>query len=171
MGTRADFFVGIGPTAEWVGSISYDGGPRENGAEPLAATSEGAFRAAVEKLLSSGTLATRPEEGWPWPWEDFRTSDYGYAWDPERGAVVASSGRAWVTAQQLHADPDVIHMGERLRDEEVRDMRDHPKADVAAKSGLLFLVLRERSRPTDDDPEYRIASGSPTTSIAARSAA
>jgi len=27
MGTRADFYVGIGPEAEWVGSIAYDGYP------------------------------------------------------------------------------------------------------------------------------------------------
>jgi hypothetical protein len=137
MGTRADFFIGIGPTAEWIGSISFDGGPSDNGAEPLAATSEVEFRDAVKQLLAS-TLSTRPEEGWPWPWEDFRTSDYGYAWDPERGAVV-SSGRAWVTGQQLHEDPDIVYKGERLRDDEVRDMRDLPKADVLAKSGLLFL--------------------------------
>lgn len=139
MGTRADFFVGIGPTAEWIGSVSYDGGPREQGAAPLAATSELEFRTAVEQLLSQpDALVTRPEEGWPWPWPDFRTSDYGYAWDPARGAV-ASSGRAWVTAAQLQADPDVIYQGEHLRDDEVHDMRNHPKADVMAKSGLLFL--------------------------------
>lgn len=140
MGTRADFFVGIGPTAEWIGSVSYDGGPHDQGAAPLAATSEVEFRAVVEQLLSRpGALVTRPEEGWPWPWEDFRTSDYGYAWDPERGAV-ASSSRAWVTAQQLRDDPDVIYSGERLRDDEVRNMRDYPKADVLAKSGLVFLT-------------------------------
>jgi hypothetical protein len=139
MGTRADFFVGVGPTAEWIGSTSYDGDPRGLGAAPLMAQSELEFRAAVKRMLDNpGLLTTRPEEGWPWPWTDFRTSDYGYAWDPERGAV-ASSGRAWVTAQQLRDDHDCIYEGPDLRDDEVVDMSRYKKADTLAKSGLIFL--------------------------------
>jgi hypothetical protein len=140
MGTRADFFIGIGPTAEWIGSISHDGDPHAQGAGPFAARSEDEFRTAVEKCLSRrDALTTRPEEGWPWPWEDFRASDYGYAWDPDRGATVVSSGREWVTARQLRDDPDVLYTGRWLRDDEVRDMRNHPKADVWTKSGLILL--------------------------------
>lgn len=139
MGTRADFFIGIGPNAEWIGSTSYDGDPYSLGADPLKATSEAEFRAAIERMLADPErLVTRPEEGWPWPWRDFRTSDYGYAWDPERGAV-ASSGRAWVTERQLRDNSDCIYEGPRLLDDEVPDMSKCKKADVLAKSGLLIL--------------------------------
>lgn len=139
MGTRADFYVGIGANAEWIGSTSYDGDPRGLGAGPLGASSETEFRAAVEEMLADpDLLTTRPEEGWPWPWRDSRTSDYAYAWDPERGAV-ASGGRAWVTKRQLEDDSDCIYVGPKLLDDEVPDMSKHKKADVFAKSGLMFL--------------------------------
>jgi hypothetical protein len=139
MGTRADFFVGVGPDAEWIGSTSYDGDPGGWGQRPLAARAEDEFRAAVEEMLSDRqALVTRPSEGWPWPWNDFRTSDYAYAWDPARGAV-ASSGRAWVTLAQMEVDRDCIYSGERLRDDEVPDMSKVPKGDVIAKSGLMLL--------------------------------
>ena len=138
MGTRADFFVGIGPKAEWIGSVSYDGGPGECGETLLIATTEADFRAAVEERLANWSVTTRPEEGWPWPWPDFRTTDYAYAWDPKRGAVV-SSGREWVTLSQLNADRDCIYAGRPLRDDEVPDMSKGPKGDVLGKSGLMLL--------------------------------
>jgi len=139
MGTRADFFVGVGPDAEWIGSTSYDGDPGGWGQRPLAARTEDEFRAAVEEMLSDRqALVTRPSEGWPWPWNDFRTSDYAYAWDPARGAVT-SSGRAWVTPAQMKVDRDCLYSGERLRDDEVPDMSKVPKGDVIAKSGLMLL--------------------------------
>jgi hypothetical protein len=146
MGTRADFFVGTGPTAEWIGSTSFDGHPESWGAEPLTATTEAEFRAAVEKMLSKprdGGLFTRPEEGWPWPWNNFLGSDYAYAWDPTRGAV-ASCGKEWVTVEQLRNDSGCIYAGRELSDEEVPDMSKHKKADVLAKSGLVFIVSKEQ---------------------------
>jgi hypothetical protein len=146
MGTRADFFVGIGPTAEWIGSVSYDGWSDTSGAGvgPLSSTSEAAFRAAVEHVLSTWhPPVTRPEEGWPWPWEDFRTTDYAYAWDPARGPVVSEFGHVWLTPQELLDLPrDMPYGGQReLRDDEVRDMRGHKKADILAKSGLMLLKV------------------------------
>ena len=140
MGTRADFFVGVGPEAEWIGSTSHDGHPTKWGQKPLAARTEAAFREAVEERLSTRhALVTRPSEGWPWPWEDFRTSDYAYAWDPARDTAVASCGCKWVTPVQMAADPDCLHTGDPLHDDEVPDMRKVPKGDVLGKSGLLFL--------------------------------
>ena len=146
MGTRADFFIGIGPTAKWIGSTSYDGHPDSWGEAPLAATSEAEFRAAVEKMLSQPRdegLFTRPEEGWPWPWEDHRITDYAYSWDPARGPVVSCGGRLWVTAQELRNNPECELTGRDLRDDEVLDMRSYEKADVLAKSGLMLLATKE----------------------------
>lgn len=141
MGTRADFFVGLGPDAEWIGSTSYDGYPDGQGRKPLASCTEEEFRAAVEEMLSDRQrLTTRPREGWPWPWNDFRTADYAYAWDPTGGTAVVSSGRAWVTPAQLAVDPDCLHTGRKLRDDEVPDMRKVPKGDVLEKAGLSFFV-------------------------------
>ena len=148
MGTRADFFIGVGPAAEWIGSTSYDGHPDSWGEKPLAATSETEFRAAVEALLSKGdgrdVVVTRPEEGWPWAWEDFRTTDYAYAWDPIRGPVASEFGHAWLTPQELRDLPrgqDSYREQRRLRDDEVPDMTKGKKANVLAKSGLMFLKV------------------------------
>lgn len=140
MGTRADFFIGIGPNAEWIGSTSYDGHPESLGLRPLQATSEIEFRAEVKQLLDDPErLTTRPDEGWPWPWRDFRTSDYGYAWDPARGVAVVSMGRQWVTNKERLENPERMYESEKLLDAEVPDMSKRDKADVLAKSGLVLL--------------------------------
>src|ERR1041384_2735098 len=93
MGTRADFYVGTGPQAEWLGSVAYDGSPHGAPATVIKKRSETTYRAAVLELLDnpgSDFLPTRPEEGWPWPWEDSRTTDYAYTWarDPQDEVVL-----------------------------------------------------------------------------------
>lgn len=87
MGTRADFYVGRGKTAEWIGSIAWDGYPDGNPAPILKLTDEQAFRVAVLKIITeeNGTLT---DQGWPWPWENSQTTDYAYAFD---------EGRVWGT--------------------------------------------------------------------------
>jgi len=104
MGTRADFYVGRGETAEWIGSIGYDGYPEDqykNGVSMgiLAARNEVSFRKRVQKYLAQhdGIFVN---EGWPWPWEDSGTSDYAYAWD---GWMVwrSSFGHAWMPATSM----------------------------------------------------------------------
>jgi hypothetical protein len=78
MGTRADFYVGKGRDAEWLGSIGWDGYPDGVADEVLKATDEVAFRAAVAEFLATRSDATMPAQGWPWPWNDSGTTDYSY---------------------------------------------------------------------------------------------
>jgi hypothetical protein len=95
MGTRADFYVGRGATAEWLGSIAWDGYPSGLTDTPvLGATSEEDFRVIVRDFLATRRDGTTPEMGWPWPWENSQTTDYAYALD--EGKVWASCfGHAW----------------------------------------------------------------------------
>jgi hypothetical protein len=93
MGTRADFYVGAGKTAEWLGSLAWDGyridemkaadiGKSKDCAacwQIKSATTEAAYREAVAKLLALNDDATTPALGWPWPWETSATTDYAYA--------------------------------------------------------------------------------------------
>lgn len=81
MGTRADFYVGRGPQAEWLGSIAWDGYPEGIAADVLKARTENAFRSAVTAFIAGRDDGTKPEMGWPWPWNDSGTSDYGYCFD------------------------------------------------------------------------------------------
>lgn len=93
MGTRADFYVGRGEQAEWLGSIAWDGYPAGIDKAVFDAAGETAYRTAVLNFLNreDGTL---PEMGWPWPWDDSNTTDYAYAFDG--GRVYGSSfGAPW----------------------------------------------------------------------------
>jgi hypothetical protein len=93
LGTRADFYIGTGKDAEWLGSLAYDGyridemdekdsAKGDDNAACWAiktAVTDEAFRAAVSRLLDLNDDATKPEQGWPWPWNDSNTTDYAYA--------------------------------------------------------------------------------------------
>lgn len=80
MGTRADFYLGCGTDAMWLGSVAFDGYEwAEDRHSPLRkAITPQVFRDAVEAILSSREDATRPEQGWPWPWNTSATTDYAY---------------------------------------------------------------------------------------------
>lgn len=100
MGVRADFYIGTGPTAVWLGSIAWEGDridevPKTekkggDSADTLLcrkiknARSEHEFRLAVFLLLSLNDDATIPEMGWPWAWDDSRMTDYAYAFVKRR---------------------------------------------------------------------------------------
>ena len=120
MGTRADFYVGRGEDAEWLGSIAWDGYPdglspylaetetpgwpgarprHKSGAWPegeglLEAKTEEEFRSRLERFFQYRDDVTLPHQGWPWPWETSHTTDFAYAFDG--GKVYASCfGKSW----------------------------------------------------------------------------
>ena len=78
MGIRADFYVGRGKSAEWIGSIAWDGYRDGIDKQILNCGSEGAFRHAVSAFLASRDDAIYPKDGWPWPWDDSSTTDCSY---------------------------------------------------------------------------------------------
>lgn len=79
MGTRADFYIGRGQDAQWLGSVAWDG--YQWGEDPdcaiMKATTGDEFIAAVG-ALSDRRDFTAPSEGWPWPWSDSNTTDRAY---------------------------------------------------------------------------------------------
>jgi hypothetical protein len=138
MGTRADFYVGRGKDAEWIGSYAYDGHP-DSLAEPiLAATDEDEFRAAVAVELAGRDDATAPERGWPWPWDDSNTTDYAYALDD--GTLFGSSfGGLW-----FEVDPDAEGFGEPEENDGPRgldfpNMADRKNVRFDKGSGAMFF--------------------------------
>lgn len=133
MGTRADFYVGRGPTAEWLGSIGYDGFPDRGWPKAiLKLCSEEAYREGVAKILAECDSATTPDQGWPWPWEDSRTTDYAYAFDG--GHVWGSSfGGEWFDARE--PEPE----GERQETAIFPNMKERQRITYGKRSGALFL--------------------------------
>jgi hypothetical protein len=135
MGTRADFYVGRGETAEWLGSIAWDGYPNGIDTDVLKATTEEDYRGAVTVFLGSRNDSTLPERGWPWPWEDSRTTDYAYAFD-EKKVYASCFGYGWFDPQDEEAD----HTPEGQRDTAVfPDMSARKNTRFDKGSGLIIL--------------------------------
>src|ERR1700690_1971601 len=104
MGTRADFYVGRGKDAEWLGSIAWDGYPDGIDAPLLAATTESRFRDEFSKFLAPREDKTLPEHGWPWPWETSSTTDYAYCFDTV-GVYASCFGGNWFVCRTPEAQP------------------------------------------------------------------
>ena len=132
MGTRADFYVGRGLKAKWLGSIAWDGFPDSLPADALKATSARDFRARVAKLLKAEDHGTTPDQGWPWPWNDSNTTDYAYAWD--RGCVWGCSGGKWVEPRKAVAK--YKRLAKRIKDLD-KTISDWNEADVIEKIAVL----------------------------------
>ena len=84
MGTRADFYIGKGKNAEWIGSVAWDGyqwGERiesNDNDEITAATTDQEYREAVTNVVEGRDDGTTAEMGWPWPWDNSCTTDCAY---------------------------------------------------------------------------------------------
>jgi hypothetical protein len=98
MGTRADFYIGRGAHAEWLGSIAYDGYPDGPPQAVLSATTEPDFRERARAVITEGDDGTLPEQGWPWPWDTSSTTDYAYAFDDGK-VWLSCFGCAWVLSE------------------------------------------------------------------------
>lgn len=63
MGTRADFYVGRGEAAQWVGSIAWDGYPDGIGADIFKSKTPTEFVERVTAFFQGRTDVTLPEQG------------------------------------------------------------------------------------------------------------
>jgi hypothetical protein len=130
MGTRADFYIGRGKDARWLGSIAWDGDPRNM--RFLGATTENEFMLSIV-ALSLRKDWTKPEDGWPWPWKDSGATDFAYAWDD--GVHIAAYGCGWYTPDR--------YLG--LDREEMPPVWDFPdmtsvqNVTFGPRSGILLL--------------------------------
>lgn len=101
MGTRADFYQGIGTKAVWLGSTAWDGYPQDKRGAPgvpqglLNANTFDKFKAALKRYFKPRDDVTLPAQGWPWPWDDSATTDCSY-WFHDGQVYISSSGRALV---------------------------------------------------------------------------
>lgn len=133
MGTRADFYVGRGTDAEWLGSIAWDGYPEGHPKKLLRADTEAKFRKRVAKLLAERKDATTVAHGWPWPWETSTTTDFAYAFDA--GAVHASCfGGPWFDPT-VQYDDDEEQQGPRAVFPEMTP----PDDPLHERSGLIVI--------------------------------
>ena len=147
MGTRADFYVGNDPaTMEWIGSMAYDGyalhddyPSNDTLDEPIAkATTGKAYRKAVQQMLKKINHATFPKDGWPWPWEDSRTTDYAYCFvDGKVLCYMFGHGPADIGKPFCNNDGDFLPGLRRKAD--FPDMTARQNVTLGKRSGLMFL--------------------------------
>jgi hypothetical protein len=138
MGTRADFYIGRGESAEWLGSIAWDGYPDGIDKDVLTAITPVQFKMALGRFFASRDDVTLPEQGWPWPWDDSGTTDFAYALD---GAVWASSfGGAWfVAADGEPQDEDGADEWVPTSGAVFPNMADRKKVTYGSRSGVMVI--------------------------------
>jgi hypothetical protein len=140
MGTRADFYIGRGPQAQWVGSIAWDGDPSGIDDGVLQATTEQEYAEALQAFFTGRDDVSGPDHGWPWPWDDSSASDYAYAFD---GGVVwvSNFGSPWQRASEWDYDSIEGH-GDSP---DFPDMSAFKNPTFGARSGLMVFTV-----PSDD---------------------
>lgn len=132
MGTRADFYIGNGLKAKWLGSIAWDGYPKGIPNSIKSVTDKEIYREVVADFLKDREDATLPEMGWPWPWEDSSTTDYAYSL--KNGKVSASYfGGQWF-------DPSKKQPERKTGYVKFPNMRAIQKVDYGKRSGLIILT-------------------------------
>jgi hypothetical protein len=156
MGTRADFYLGRGPDAVWLGSVAYDGHTC-NFYDLSKCGTEQEFVAAINKRLDNRDDATRPDQRWPWPWEDSCITDEWYAFENgqvyvkkwvQNGPRCPNCGhtqRRWVLLseeERADSDPDFQPQDQGLA--VFPDMRNIQNVTYRKRSGALFLEVRSR---------------------------
>ena len=131
MGTRADFYVGRGADAEWLGSIAWDGCEIPDSIR--RAKDRGAYRKAVKRFLDGRDDATFPKDGWPWPWNDSGTTDYAYAFDGKRTYGCVFGGQWWSAKKE--PDMDTLTGPKAV----FPDMKDKQRVTVGPRSGVIVI--------------------------------
>jgi hypothetical protein len=151
MGTRADFYVGRGTHAEWLGSVGYDGYPDGWPGDPkygpiVAVRTDATFREMVQLMLADCDSATVPAQGWPWPWLNSRLTDFAYAFDEGR-VWVTTFGHGWRLADENPTWDDDDLLGPKVP---FPNMKDKQRVTMGKRSGILVIGP---SGPIDGDAD------------------
>lgn len=138
MGTRADFYLGRGSNAKWLGSIGWDGYPDGIDKCILGSSTPQMYARRVKDFIkkSGGTL---PEEGWPWPWKNSNTTDYAYAF--EKGKVYGTYfGHGWWIATK---EPDGGGDEPKIPDSDWPDMTKIQNVQMGSQKSGVIVISRQ----------------------------
>jgi hypothetical protein len=148
MGTRADFYIKRDAALEWLGSVAWDGydvqemtqGNSDESERNKScwnvknATTEDEFKQAVEAYFSHRDDVRLPTEGWPWPWNDSRTTDRAYVLDHGKVRIFGFGGEY---AGERDEEGDEVRREKHETDFEWPDMSD---AKNVTDGG--FIIMR-----------------------------
>ena len=110
MSTKADFYVGTGKDAEWIGTLLKNGSVYYIPMDILIQVNKTMFEEMVLELLSL-KQSVIPDKGDKWihPWEDSRVTDYVYMFDNNKEKVMM-----YQCGIDLLLDPVKIIQGQSL---------------------------------------------------------
>jgi hypothetical protein len=98
----------------------------------VAAETEEGYRAAVEARISTDD-GTRPDRGWPWPWESSNTTDFAYTWS-DGGGLMSCFGTNWIPTSE-----DEPEEWPETEDPQHPDMTDRQNVTFGKGSGLIVF--------------------------------
>lgn len=108
MGTRADFYVYAENKLEWKGSIGWDGMPNGSPTDHgvIQARTLDDYLNAINNLKNSVDDFTDPDQGWPWPWDNSRLTDFTYVFYRDKVYACFFGGKWFdpLTSEELNFD-------------------------------------------------------------------
>lgn len=137
MGSKADFYLGRGHDAVWMGSIGWDGLPEGIPSNIRFATTEQEYKDNVSQFLAVRGDGVTPEQGWPWTWANSSNTNYAYAFYKDE-VWVSCWGSSWFRAQE--DEPDHRTLTSKIA--KFPDMSLHRKMQVegdSRKSDRVFI--------------------------------
>jgi hypothetical protein len=88
MGSRADFYVGIGNQAEWLGTLLNNGDVWHTPLEIIIQESQIMYEELVIEHLKNNNGIIKDDGGkWPHKWQDSLMTDYSYIFDKHHEQV------------------------------------------------------------------------------------
>lgn len=144
--TKADFYIGTGIAANWIGSIYSDGYVSGISLDILTCVNPTLYEELVVEFIKSKQGVVKTDGGkWPWLWPDSRMTDYSYMFIEDLSKVVASN-----FGEEMFDPLKLIQEG---------DMRT-----VRMGLGKPVFPLKEARAWTESCPNYTEITGSiPTT--------
>ncbi len=159
MGTRADFYIGKGKNAKWVGSVAYNGYPsvikpshREKkydkdlgkvfdtqkldewvGSHLFESKTEKEFLDRLDLLFKNRNDFTTPDMGWPWPWPNSSVTDYTYHFVDGK-VYVSEYGRGWIDTSKYIDDLKKLDSLD-FNQEEIQEYPDMSSVENFVKPG------------------------------------
>jgi hypothetical protein len=104
MATKADFYVGDGASAVWIGSIAGNGTPNCIPGRLLASPFAATWKKYAEKFISEHKSGRLPKDGWPWEHNTSACTDYVYSF-VDNEVKVAVLGLGWMNPfNDLHKE-------------------------------------------------------------------
>ena len=88
---KADFYVGVGRQADWIGSVAKCGEIWAVSTPILLQVNKTMYEELVIEYINfcEGIVANHVCQ-WPWPWADSKMTDYSYIFIPEHEKVYMS---------------------------------------------------------------------------------